>query len=128
MVFTLSRLYATYLKQHPETGFIYVGRTSGWVKIANIFSARKIVARRDKNHHRNKDGYGKAELDQFSINRHAIRGREEMLINKFKEEGISGNVYRGISPRNKKRKLYLSTALRVFGDVMILILLWYAFF
>lgn len=78
-----------------------MGRKSGWVKIVNIFSARKIVARQDRNHHRNTDGYGKIELDQFSISHHAIRGREEMLIHKFRKEGISDNVYHGINLRNK---------------------------
>ena len=63
-----------------------MGRKSGWVKIVNVFSARKIVAKQDRNHHRNTDGYGNTELDQFSISHHAIRGREEMLIHKIEFE------------------------------------------
>ena len=79
MIFNIYRIYATYRKAHPITNDIYVGRTSGWVKIVNLFSGKKIVERRDRYHHRNIDGYGTAELDQFSTNKDAIRGREQLL-------------------------------------------------
>ena len=116
MILTLILLYATYTKQNPETGFIYVGRTSGWVKMVEFITAQKIVKRRDQNHHKSKDGYDDAVLDKYSIDPNAIRGREQEGIEKNRAKGISGNKRNGISPRNKKRLIYMSAALAAFTE------------
>lgn len=44
------------------------------------------VAKRDANHHMNKEGFGEAVLDKSSKNKNAIRGREQDLI---KQHGSS---------------------------------------
>jgi hypothetical protein len=55
-------------------------------------------------------GYGAAQLDKYSIDYAAIRGREQQLIDFHvgaqREGGKSGNQYRGVGRRNKLRKLY----------------------
>ncbi|WP_458355275.1 hypothetical protein [Peribacillus frigoritolerans] len=66
----------------------------------------------------NKEGYGPALLDKSSKNRNAIRGREQLLIEKYGDAqskgGTSGNKINGISDQNKKRKKYIKTAKREF--------------
>lgn len=41
---------------NPETGETYIGRTSGYG------SPQENIKRRDRNHHKNKDGFERAEL------------------------------------------------------------------
>ncbi len=117
--FSLIRFYATYTKRHSITNKVYVGRTSGWTKVVDWFAARKIVKKREQNHHKNKDGYLEAEVDKYSTDKNAIRGREQQLIDAYKAENRCGNDYNGISSRNKKRLIYLLTALAAFGDITL---------
>ena len=127
MIFHLYKLYATYRKRHLDTGKVYVGRTSGRVKFVGFLTGVKIVDKRDQHHHKNKDGYGKTVIDKFSTDKEAIRGREQQLIEQYKNKGTSGNIYNGISSRNKKKSNYIATALRIFGDAIIILLLWHVF-
>lgn len=103
------KTYQIYTKTHPKTGLVYVGRTSG------KGSASANVRRRDANHHRDKDGYGKAQLRESSKNKAAIRGREQQRIDKNRLEGRAAKQINGISPKNPKRDHYLSEADREFG-------------
>jgi len=119
MVLHLYKLYVTYIKVNPDTKKIYVGKTSGWVNDTNIEIAQQIVHRRDKYHHKTKDGFVDADLERFSTNSDAIRGREDLLIRAFKAKDISGNIYNGISQRNPKRNKYIAEAIRIFGDIAI---------
>lgn len=127
MLLHICKLYVTYRKYNKTNDLYYVGRSSGWVKKVNLKSADKIVKRRDNNHHKNKEGYSPAALDKFSTNKEAIRGREQSLIEKYKTEGKSGNIYNGISPRNKNREIYLKEALRIFGDILLVLIVLYLF-
>lgn len=120
MIFHLYKIYATYIKVNHIDGKVYVGGTSGWKKAINFLNASQVVEKRDKFHHKTKDGFGKAALDEFSTDKDAIRGREQLLIEKFKSEGKSGNIYNGISSRNPKRQKYISAALRIFGDLLLI--------
>ena len=115
---TLIRLYITHIKIHPLTGEHYVGMASGLAKDDSRISAEKVLKRREQApHHRNKDGFGEADIDKISKNRKAIKGREQMLKDHFDSQGIGAKQNNPISPRNKKRAEYLKTALAVFGDV-----------
>ena len=104
-----TKTFQTYTKTHPKTGKVYVGRTSG------TGTPRENVARRDRSHHRNKDGFGPAKLDKSSSKKNAIRGREQQMIDHHKRRGTGADQINGISPRNKKRDTYMDAAEQEFG-------------
>jgi len=70
----LIKTYQTYKKTHPKTGKIYTGRTGG------SKSPAENILKRDQKHHRDKDGFGPAEIDKTSPSKDAIRGREQQEI------------------------------------------------
>ncbi|MDN3649149.1 RHS repeat-associated core domain-containing protein [Reinekea marina] len=106
--------YQTYTKTNPKTGEVYTGRTSG------AGTPEQNLARRDANHHINEKGFGPAVLDQSSTNRHAVRGREQQLIQANggaqSMGGSSGNAINGVSPLNPKGPKYRLEAYREFGE------------
>ena len=97
--------------------------TGGLIKERNEIEAAKLVQKRDSHHHRNKDGFGIAKVDEFSTDKDAIRGREQMKIEKLREQEQCGNIRNSISPRNPKKTKYMAAALRVFGDALITFLI-----
>jgi hypothetical protein len=105
------RTYQTYTKTHPATGQVYVGRTSG------TGTPFENVAERDRNHHKNAEGFSPADLDRSSTNKDAIRGREQQLIdaNGGPRSPKSGNSINSISERNPRRQHYLDAAKKEFG-------------
>jgi len=70
-----------------------------------------IVARRDARHHTAGEP---AELDKYSTNASAIRGREQQLIDANggarSMGGTSGNAINGVSPANKRAAEYRQAA------------------
>jgi len=104
-----TRIYVTYTKEHEITGEIYTGRTSGFGK------PEDIVRDRDARHHVNEHGFKGAVIDVVSASYAAIRGREELMIQKHggpqRFGGNSGNRYSGISDNHSKRAYYLKAAL-----------------
>jgi len=121
----LRRIYLTYFKKNQFTGQIYCGRTSGFGNIRNI------IRNRDRKHHKNKDGFGAAQVDKVSENSEAIRGREQQLIDEHggakSSGGTSGNIINAIGLRNKKRNKYLAAALKLFGAVSLVVLIIFIF-
>jgi hypothetical protein len=122
----LKKIYLTYIKKNNEADEVYSGMASGnWDGKSEGLS--KVLEKRDSSHHKNADNFGPAILDQFSEDKDAIRGREQMLIEHYgyakSENGTSGNQINGISPRNKKKNLYLSAAIKLFGTISILLFL-----
>jgi len=117
----LITIFITYIKRHMVTGDIYAGRTSGKVKELTPDEIEKVLRKRDSSHQRNKEGFGRAELDEFSTKYPAIRGQEQRLIDDSKEKGICANKINGISPRNPKRALYMAAALEAFAEVALLL-------
>lgn len=107
------KTYQTYTKTNPETGEVYSGRTSGYGNPA------ENVRRRDANHHMNRKGFGPAVLDKSSTNYNSIRGREQLLIEKNggakSTGGTSGNAINGIGKNNKKKSIYINSAIEEFG-------------
>lgn len=102
------RSFQSYTKVNSQTGEVYAGRASGYgTPLENI-------ARRDAGHAYNDLGFGPARLDQ-SGSYAAIRGREQQLIERFRDLGVSANKINGISPRNPNLDWYLERALRAFG-------------
>jgi len=118
------RLFITYIKENSESGEIYIGRASGLVNNTGEEAADKIRKKRNSSHHRNKDNFGEAVIDRISTDYNAIRGREDMMIRRTKELGISGNKYNGISRRNKKRMKYINAAIDLFGDIALGLMLY----
>jgi len=120
------RLYLTYIKRNYQTGEIYSGRTSGFGNDPD-----KILGKRDKDHHRNEEGFAPADLDKVSTDADAIRGREQQLIDEHggakSSGGTSGNIINAISLRNKKRNKYLAAALKLFGAVSLVVLIIFIF-
>ena len=121
------RLFITYYKENKKAGKVYFGRASALVDGLNLKNANYVKKRRDSSHQKNKEGYAGADIDKISTNYDAIRGREDMLIRKAKENEISGNKNNGISKRNKKREQYLNAAIDLFGDVLLGLLI-YSFY
>ena len=111
----LKRIFLTYTKQHKIKPKVYSGRCSGFGHPI------KILAKRDSSHHMNKDGFHPADIDKYSYNSDAIRGREQELIEYYggakSEGGTSANAINTISKRNKKRKKYLDACKRAFGTL-----------
>lgn len=107
--------YQTYTKEHPETGEVYSGRTSG------KGTPEENVAARDAGHHKNADGFGPAKLDKSSKSSDAIRGREQQLIDHHggakSTGGTSGNAINGIGARNAKMQRYIQAAGKAFGQL-----------
>lgn len=52
----MDKLYVTYTKKSKYTEEVYSGRTSG-ENTNSSEDADRIIATRDKYHHKNKDGY-----------------------------------------------------------------------
>jgi RHS repeat-associated protein len=104
------KTYQIYIKIHPQTGLIYVGRTSG------LSSPQMNVRRRDYNHHMSAKGFGIAEMQFTSIDKYAIRGLEQILIMKYRALNISANAINGISPTNLERKKYIESGLEAAGN------------
>lgn len=67
----------------------------------------------------NKEGYGEAKLDQSSVSKDAVRGREQQLVEQNgkaqSEGGTSGNKINGISQNNPNRTQYIEAANREFS-------------
>jgi RHS repeat-associated protein len=108
---SLVRTFQTYTKPNAISGEMYAGRTSGFgTPLENL-------ARRDGGHAYNDLGFGPARLDRSSVNPAAIRGREQQLIQSFRDQGISANKINGISPTNPNGPFYLRSATDVFGSL-----------
>ena len=109
------KTYQTYTKKNEKTGETYSGRTSG------TGTPKENVAKRDANHHKNKEDYGPAKLDKSSKDKDAIRGREQQLIDKNgkakSEGGTSGNSVRGVSKQNSNAKKYEEATKKEFGEL-----------
>jgi hypothetical protein len=106
-----TRTFQTYTKVNAETGEVYAGRTSGYgTPLENLAS-------RDVGHAYNDVGFGPAQLDQSSESYAAIRGREQQLIEHYRDLGISANKINGVSPANANLDWYLGSALEQFGAV-----------
>ena len=80
-----NRIYVTYTLTNPETGQIYVGRTSGFG------TPQQIANKRFYNHSLKRAlGFGKPVVDRCAIGfegKMAIRGREQQLIDYHGEIG-----------------------------------------
>jgi hypothetical protein len=123
--------YVTYTKLNTRTGRVYVGRASGYGTPADI------VARRDRAHHMSLRGYGPALPDRsapatrpFLLRHldpayHAIRGREQQMIDAFggsiREKGLrgtrSGNTIRGVKKDHMLGRVYDAAASARFGRI-----------
>jgi hypothetical protein len=82
MGFFKKRLHLTYTKENLYTGEIYSGRASGLVTDEDINEgvARSILSKRDSSHHKNEDGFDRAQIDLNSENSDAVRGREQARL------------------------------------------------
>ena len=64
---------------------------------------------------------GPAVLDKTSSDYNAIRGREQLLFEKYggakSTGGTSGNAINGIGKNTKKKSIYNNAAIDEFGDI-----------
>ena len=78
------------------------------------------IAKRDRNHHKTKEGYGPTVLDKSSSNPDAIRGQEQYQIDKYggaqSQGGTSGNAINGVSSHNPKKEQYEQARRKEFGE------------
>jgi hypothetical protein len=109
--------YVTYTKTNAQ-GKVYVGRSSGYGNPAGIVSARDAKHRMS--------GYGPALLSSYAPatipggygmrlgdpSYWFIRGSEQLQIQYYRQLGISGNKYNGISLINERRGSYLNEVMK----------------
>ncbi|ESQ74441.1 RHS repeat-associated core domain-containing protein [Asticcacaulis sp. AC402] len=99
--------YITYEKESLTDDKVYVGHTSGWGT-----TAASVLLRRDTKHHMNAKGYGPAQLEfvysagdgtgpRMIYGDWVMRGREQVLIEKWQSLGRSGNGINAIDPKKK---------------------------
>lgn len=71
--------------------------------------------------HLNAEGFGPAIVDQFTVNRAAIRGREQMLIDFFggarSVGGTARNAINGVWDFNPNRAFYIQASIAAFGTL-----------
>jgi len=115
-------IYIVYLKWNYDRTKVYVGRTSGQVKEASVSEIGKVLRKRDSNHAMNDTNFLPAEIRHISTNANAVRGQEQILIEKYRELDISANKINGISPKNPKKWIYLTAALETFGESLAIFL------
>lgn len=100
--------YQTYFKPDINGGPPYSGRTSG------RGTPEENIAKRDINHSMTAKGYGPAKLYRSSSNEAAIRGREQVNIDRSggakSDGGTSPNAIRDVSAKNPKRGDYEKAA------------------
>jgi len=106
--FKKQKSYQVYQKTHRHTGQVYIGRTSG------RGTPDENIRVRDRNHHRNKDGFGQAKLLHTSANKHAIRGQEQRLIAKHRAAGTGADQINGVGPYNPRKNQYSRAAEKEF--------------
>lgn len=107
--------YATYVKPYRDgTRAPYTGRTGGWGDPRNPADIDRILYARDARHHMNAHGFLRAEPDLSSINAVAIRGREQLNIDRLggaiSQGGTSSNQIAGISLTNSQYRAYIKAA------------------
>ena len=112
------KVHIVYTKKpvDPSKG-TYTGRTSGKGDIKSQQDLDKILRKRDRNHHMNKEGYRPAEVESKTTSAPAARGQEQINIDKMggaqSSGGTSGNKINGISPKNPKAATYFEAAVDV---------------
>ena len=114
------KAYILYIKECKKGGKPYVGRTSGKVENMTDEELHRILIKRDRKHHKSKEGFKEAEMIKVSDNKSAIRGEEQRMIDKLggaqKSGGTSSNKINGISKINPKRNKYIKAAEKEFGE------------
>jgi len=113
-------IFVTYTKFNPNNGQTYVGKSKGFGE------PNAIVKRRDRNHHRNKEGFLPAVLDKFTKSQLTVRGREQQMIdyfggawsdrNKDGKPTKSANKIRGVSKDNPAGIVFHNASNREFGE------------
>jgi hypothetical protein len=107
--------YLTYTRVDAE-GNVYSGRTGGYGDPASI-AGERASGERDLT----ALGFGPPQVDQVSSSYHAIRGREQQLIDyhggAVSVGGSSANLINGVSDWNPNRPIYMNQARRLFGSL-----------
>lgn len=112
-----NKIYVTYTLTNPETGQVYVGRTSGFG------TPQQIANKRYYNHSLKRAlGFGKPVVDKFAIGiegKNAIRGREQQLIDYHGGIGNKrvANKIRGVARWNPNGRYYHSKSNDYFGNI-----------
>ncbi len=119
--------YVTYTKTlvKPDgTTSAYSGRTSGTYTgdVPTASDARAAAAARDAGHSILRgEGYAPAQVDNFSVDEAAVRGREQHLIDNHggaqSDGGNSRNKIRAVSKKNPLRHVYDEAAVSEFGPL-----------
>jgi hypothetical protein len=113
---TRTEVFVTYSREHPVTGSIYSGRTSGYADEA----VSTILRRRSASQPLlNQEGFGAPVLDRISIDSSAIRGREQQLIDFYggaqSVGGLARNKINGVADFNLNRPYYINRSITEFG-------------
>jgi len=110
------RTFITYILINPETGQVYIGRTSGFGDIM------KIILRRMYNHKYFAAGFTQIEIDramQGLDGYAAIRGREQQLIDYSGGVGHPNvaNQNRGVAKLNFTGRKFFEKSNQYFGNL-----------
>ena len=116
------KIHVVYGKPGPGKEPDYIGRTRGDVPDEGYTpkDVKRILETRDRNHHMNAKGFGRAVDIGASENPHAVRGLEQIQIEEQggaqSQGGTSSNAINGIAAKNPKRDAYLDAAKQEFGE------------
>ena len=109
-----NKIYVTYTLTNPETGQVYVGRTSG------TGTPQQIANRRYYKHGSKQAlGFARPVVDRYSKSYSAIRGREQQLIDYYGGVGNPkvANLIRGVAKRNPFGKKFHNSSNQCFGNI-----------
>lgn len=108
--------YATYTRKNRATGQTYCGRTSGYGDPQNLVRNRGL-----QQSLLNAEGFSAPELDQYSTDYGAIRGREQQLIDYYggaqSVGGAARNMINGVGPLNPNGPFYNAESTAQFGGL-----------
>ena len=116
------KIHVVYGNPGPGEEADYIGRTRGEVPDEGYTpkDVKRILEKRDRNHHMNERGFGDARLRHVSENPAAVRGLEQQEIERQggaqSQGGTSSNAINGIAAKNPKRDAYLDAAKQEFGE------------
>ena len=119
--FNATLWYCTYTKYNSGLDKYYVGRTCGYGA-----GPQSVVDLRDIGHEWTNLGYGKAVLDlpipattNFALRAMdpsywSIRGREQLMIERYRAMGKGAPQINGISPNNPNKDLFINAGKKLF--------------
>lgn len=112
-----AEFFVTYTLYNWLTGKIYSGMARGYQSESPDDAMRRRYHEHIRAGKTLKEGWEPPVLDQMSVSRSSIRGREQMLVEFYRSRGLAASENK-ILPLSPKRAMpYIARALNVFGPI-----------